>query len=56
MDAHAEDDPQRPSTPYTAYVLWMVFLVMVFNNVDRTILSILVRPIKAEFQLNDTHS
>lgn len=54
MDAHAEDDPQHPSTLYTAYVLWMVFLVMIFNNVDRTILSILVRPIKADFQLTDT--
>ncbi len=43
-----------PSAAYTAYVLGMVFLVMIFNNVDRTILSILVRPIKAEFDLNDT--
>ncbi|MBW2498529.1 MAG: MFS transporter [Deltaproteobacteria bacterium] len=42
------------SKTYTGYVLWMVFLVMVFNNVDRTIVSILVRPIKAEFGLSDT--
>ncbi len=39
---------------YTRYVLGMVLLVHVFNNVDRTILSILVRPIKAEFDLTDT--
>lgn len=32
----------------------MIFIVMIFNNVDRTILSILVRPIKEEFQLTDT--
>ena len=42
------------SKAYTGYVLWMVFLVMIFNNVDRTILSILVRPIKEDFQLTDT--
>jgi MFS family permease len=39
---------------YTSYVVGMIFLVMIFNNVDRTILSILVRPIKEEFQLTDT--
>lgn len=49
-----ELDPSRPSKVYTGYVLWMVFLVMIFSNVDRTILSILVRPIKAEFGLSDT--
>jgi MFS family permease len=32
----------------------MVFLVQVFSNIDRTILAILVRPIKAEFDLSDT--
>lgn len=54
MDTADEEDPKRPSTLYRGYVLWMVFLVMIFNNVDRTILSILVRPIQAEFTLNDT--
>jgi len=54
LDTHDQDDRQRPSTLYTGYVLWMVFLVMIFNNVDRTILSILVRPIKADFGLSDT--
>ena len=32
----------------------MVLLTAVFNNIDRTIVSILVRPIKEEFHLNDT--
>ena len=54
MGDSAQDDPQHASPVYTGYVLWMVFLVMIFNNVDRTILSILVRPIQSEFQLNDT--
>ncbi len=42
------------STGYTRYVMGMVLLVMIFSNIDRTILSILVRPIKAEFELTDT--
>lgn len=54
MEAQTEGGTQRRSPLYTGYVLWMVFLVMVFNNIDRTILSILVRPIKEDFQLNDT--
>jgi len=46
---------QSPYSPaYTGYVLFMLLLVAVFNNVDRTILSILVEPIKAEFALSDT--
>lgn len=32
----------------------MVLLTMVFSNIDRTILSILVKPIKEEFSLSDT--
>ena len=45
-------DPYPPL--YTRYVLFMVLLTMIFSNVDRTILSILVDDIKAEFQLSDT--
>jgi len=54
LNAGAEPDVGRPSMAYTGYVLFMVFLVMVFNNIDRTIVSILVRPIKADFGLTDT--
>ena len=42
------------SNLYTRYVLGMVLVTMVFNNIDRTILSILVEPIKSEFTLSDT--
>lgn len=44
----------RHGSGYTLYVLGMVLLTMIFNNIDRTILSILVRPVKAEFELTDT--
>jgi len=56
-------DPRRagsapasgPYSPaYTRYVLGMVLVTMVFANVDRSILSILVAPIKREFALSDT--
>ena len=54
----SEPGPQEERAPYspayTGYVLGMVLLVMIFSNIDRTILSILVRPIKAEFELTDT--
>ena len=42
------------SAAYTNYVLLVVLGVMIFNNVDRTILSILIGPIKQEFSLSDT--
>lgn len=44
----------RPSDAYVGYVLVMVFLTMIFSQIDRTILSILVEPIKSEFDLSDT--
>ncbi len=39
---------------YRQYVLWLLFLIYVFNFVDRSILSILVQPIKLEFGLSDS--
>jgi MFS family permease len=53
-DASPNAAPQPFSAGYTRYVLGVVFLVMVFNTVDRTVLSILVEPIKAEFGMSDT--
>lgn len=46
--------PQPFSTGYTRYVLGIVFLIQIFNNVDRTVLSILVEPIKKDFDMSDT--
>ena len=53
-DNSTSEDSGPYSPLYTRYVLGMVLVTMVFNNVDRTILSILVRPVKEEFQLSDT--
>jgi MFS family permease len=54
--AAAPTEPAAPpaySQAYTRYVLGLVLLVMIFNNLDRTILSILVEPIRKEFDLSD---
>jgi MFS family permease len=40
--------------PYTLWVLFLVLLVSGFSTLDRTIVSILVDRIKADFQLTDT--
>jgi MFS family permease len=42
------------SEAYTRYVLGIILLVSLFNNMDRTVLSILVEPIRREFDLSDT--
>ena len=39
---------------YRWYVVWLLFAVYVLNFVDRQILTILIEPIKAEFDFNDT--
>ena len=38
----------------TLYVLGMVLVTMIFNNIDRTMISIVAEQVKAEFSLNDT--
>jgi predicted MFS family arabinose efflux permease len=43
-----------PSAAYSNYVLFVLFLVYVFNFIDRQILSILIDPIKAELGASDT--
>jgi MFS family permease len=43
----------RVSTAYRYYVVWLLFVVYVFNFVDRQILSIVNEPIKKEFGLHD---
>jgi MFS family permease len=49
-----------PSTPefsasdgYRRYVIWLLFTIYVFNFADRSILAVLVQPIKSEFALSD---
>ena len=55
--APAAGPAERPgpySPAYTRYVLLIALLVMVFNNLDRTILGILVEPIKRDLHMSDT--
>ena len=44
----------KVSEGYRKYVLWLLFTVYVFNFVDRSILTILMQPIKEEFKFSDT--
>lgn len=43
----------RASNAYRNYVVWLLFVIYVFNYVDRQILSIVLEPIKHEFSLDD---
>ena len=52
--ARPEESDSPYSRGYTLYVLGVALCVMIFNNVDRTILGILVEPIKADLGLTDT--
>jgi MFS family permease len=38
---------------YKRYVIWLLFVIYVFNFADRSILAVLVQPIKREFSLSD---
>ncbi len=54
MTHQAESATFTVSDRYRGYVVWLLFLVYVLNFVDRQILTILIQPIKAEFDLSDT--
>ena len=45
---------QKPSTGYANYVLAILFVVYVFNFIDRQILGILLDDIKADLEVSDT--
>lgn len=52
----AGDNPHgdfKVTEGYRNYVVWLLFVVYVFNFVDRQILSILMEPIKQELGLHD---
>jgi MFS family permease len=55
MQSHAEPKPSEfeASPGYRRYVVWLLFVVYVFNFIDRQILSIVMEPIKIEFGLHD---
>ena len=52
--AGLDDQPQNRGTrSRTAGVVIAIFLVMVFNYMDRTVLAVLLEPISRDLQLND---
>lgn len=54
MSSAVATNPREMSAAYKRFVLVLLVVVYVFNFIDRTILSILLEPIKAEFDLSDT--
>jgi predicted MFS family arabinose efflux permease len=48
------DKETRPVSYYAWYVLAILFLINVFNYIDRQIISILMQGIKTDLELNDT--
>lgn len=51
--AVSADGTFTASPAYRNYVVWLLFVIYVFNYVDRQILSIVLEPIKQEFDLHD---
>lgn len=52
--ASAQTQEFTASEGYKRYVVWFLFVVYVFNFVDRQILTTLIEPIKNEFKFSDT--
>src|SRR5215510_7543978 len=46
--------PSQVGGPYAYYVLGVMFVVTIFNFIDRQILSILLQPIKDDLKISDT--
>ena len=53
---HAAASEPAPAVggPYAYYVLGVLFVVYIFNFIDRQILAILLQPIKEDLQISDT--
>ena len=51
--AAAQPQAFQATERYRYYVVWFLFVVYVFNFVDRQILTTLIEPIKNEFGLHD---
>ena len=54
MDADTRDSEGAFSSGYRMYALGLLVLVYIFNFIDRSILGILVEPIKQELGVSDT--
>ena len=47
-------DPPYPSGPYAWYVVGVLTFVYIFSFIDRTLLNLLVAPIRRDLNINDT--
>ena len=54
-DSHEHEPEGEVSAAYANYVLGVLFVVYVFNFMDRQVLSIVLEQIKAEIELSDTY-
>ncbi|MCP5044327.1 MAG: MFS transporter, partial [bacterium] len=54
-EARAEDSQGEVSPAYANYVLAVLFIVYVFNFMDRQVLSIVLEDIKKDIELSDTY-
>src|SRR5712692_8406298 len=53
--SHAVSEPASVvGSPYAYYVLGVLFVVYIFNFIDRQILAILLQPIKEDLKISDT--
>lgn len=52
--SEAQAAPDGHSTAYRYYVVFVLFLVSMFNTIDKALIPILAEPIKAEFGLSDS--
>lgn len=49
------DLPPFPKTSYSWYVVGVLFVIYIFSFMDRSILNLLVEPIKADLGISDTY-
>lgn len=47
-------EPPYPPAPYAWYVVGVLTFVYIFSFIDRTILNLLVAPIRRDLNINDT--
>ncbi|MFV0276947.1 MAG: spinster family MFS transporter [Parahaliea sp.] len=53
--SHGNEDQQWPNSNYAWYVTWLLMVLYMFSFVDRTIIVLLIEPIKRDLHLTDTH-
>ncbi|MEE8307323.1 MAG: MFS transporter, partial [Gammaproteobacteria bacterium] len=49
-----KDEAEQPSLRYAWYVIGVLFLAYTFSYLDRQILALLVKPVRADLALSDT--